>query len=78
MSNLCSDTVVFVSLPESWPSRVRTSLVPQPRAFHKLIKREDSAEVFCDPQVNWKMNGIYRFVKATQLRNFSGIVADFT
>lgn len=78
MSGSYSDTVLFVSLPEPRPSRGGVSLVSQPCALCKLIKSYDSAEVLCNPQVNWKINGIYKFVKAMELRNFSGIVTDFT
>jgi len=78
VSSLCSDTVIFVSLPELWPSRGGASSVSRPCALCKLIKSYNSAEVFCNSQVNWKINGIYKFVKAMELRNFTGIVTDFT
>lgn len=78
MSSLCSDAVIFVSLSELWPSREGASLVSQPCALPELIKSYDSAEVFCNPQVKRKINGISKFVKAMELRDFSGIVTDFT
>lgn len=73
-----SDTAVFVPLCEPWPCRGGAISISQPCALGKPIKSCDSAEVFCNPQVNWKINGLYKFVKATELRNFSGTVTDFT